>query len=187
MTEEQFIDALFVREGDRYADQESKPPIDQPTGRGGITLGTLRDYVAATGSALTASVDTLKALTHDQARAIVTWKVRTFVRRNDLHLIDFEPLRWFIVDFAYNSGASRAIRWLQRVLGVRVTGAMDAPTVAQLRYPDLKRIPFWIHQAAIAARLQMVDKATDRGGSIDHHLEEGLENRVFSFSLLDVS
>lgn len=181
MTEEQVVDAVFAKEGDRYGDQETKPPIDQPTARGGITLPTLQAYYDDVEPGRRATVLNLREMTHEEARRIVRWYLRRLAKQCGLARITFEPLRLQMVDYAYNSGAPLAIRWLQRVLRVPRTGRMDAATQARLTLLD----PFLVHQSLIAARLQMVDLSTD-GGSIDKRFEEGLENRALTFSLLEV-
>ncbi len=180
------VAAIFAVEGVRYGDRTTSPPIDQPTAAGGITLGCLRDYVRATGAALPVHVETLKSLTKETATPIVRWKLRDLAHANGFDLIQFEPLRNQMIDWAYNSGPGIAIRWLQRVLGVPRTSVMDAVTVAAVRYPDLARIPVWMSESLLAARLRMIDMATDPGGKVDHKFEEGLENRALSFSLLEV-
>lgn len=173
MTEDEIIDDVFKKEGDRY---EEPPRIDQPTGRGGITLATLREFMGPT-----ATLDDLKTLTHERAREIVRWKLRRLARLTRLDEIAFEPLKLQMIDFAYNSGQALAIRWLQRVLRVDRTGRLDEPTLDALKRHD----PWLVHHALIAARLQMIDMATD-SGRVDKKFEEGLENRVLSFSLLEV-
>lgn len=186
ITEERLIDDTFVREGDTYGDEHSHPPIDQPTGRGGITLWTLKAFVVATRSPLAPTVETLQALTHAQAREIVRWQLRQLAQAHGIDQIPFEPLRLQVLDWAYNSGPALAIRWLQRVLGVPRTGRMDPVTVAAVKVPDIARVPVWISESVMAARLRMIDMATDPGGRVDHKFEEGLENRALSFSLLEV-
>ncbi len=186
MTEDQLVEATFDREGVTYGDAHTTPPIDQPTAAGGITLGCLRDYVRATGAALPVHVDTLKALTKDTAAPIVRWKLRELARANKFDHIPHEALRNQMIDWAYNSGPGLAIRWLQRVLGVPRTGVMDLVTLVAVRYPDHTRIPVWLSESLLAARLRMIDMATDPGGRVDHQYEEGLENRALTFSLLEV-
>jgi lysozyme family protein len=186
ITEERLIDDTFVREGDAYGDEHTVPPIDQPTGRGGIVLETLKAFIVATGSPLAPTLETLKALTHAQAREIVRWKLRQLARQHGIDQIPFEPLRLQVLDWAYNSGAPLAIRWLQRVLGVPRTGRMDPVTVAAVKFPDIARVPTWMSESLVAARLRMIDMATDPSGRVDHKFEEGLENRALSFSMLDV-
>lgn len=176
---EQLIDDVFLREGDTYGDQHSSPPIDQPTGRGGIILQTLAAYKGAP-----ATIAELKALTHLEARAIVDWKLGQIERQMGLTFIPFEPLKLQLIDFGYNSGEGLALRWLQRVLQVPRTSHMDYTTVHRLT--ELTEDLVLVHQALIAARLQMIDIATDPGGSVDHKYEEGLESRALTFSRLEV-
>jgi lysozyme family protein len=174
ITEERLIDDVFLREGDVY----SEPPRnDQPTGRGGITLTVLQECCGPQ-----ASLQDLRTLTHQAARDVVRWKLRQIAKVHGLNVITFEPLRLQLVDYAYNSGPGLALRWLQRVLRVQRTSRMDAATIASLQRSDL----WLVHHALIAARLQMIDLATDPGGKVDHTFEEGLENRALTFSLLAV-
>lgn len=176
MTEDDLIGDIFAREGDRYGDATTQPPIDQPTGRGGITLKTLTDYLGHP-----AEIGDLKALTHDQAVQVVRWKLRQIAQQNHLDLIPFEPLRLQLIDFAYNSGPGLAIRWLQRCLRVPRTSQIDAATTAAVQAQE----GWLVNQALVAARLQMIERATD-GGSIDRRFEEGLEHRAHRFSLLEI-
>lgn len=181
MTEDQLVDDVFVKEGDRYGDTTTHPPIDQPTARGGITLGVLRDYIVATHAPLAGTVTTLKALTRDAAEAIVLWNLRRIASDNRFDRIVFEPLRLQMIDFAYNSGAPLAVRWLQRVLRVPRTGRMGDDELAAVEASD----PWLLNQALIAARLEMVDRWTD-GNAQAKAWEEGVESRGLSFSLLEV-
>jgi len=171
------IDDVFKKEGDKYGDQTTRPRIDQPTARGGITLPVWSEFIGRAGT-----IEQLKTMSHETARAVVDWKLKQIEQRMKLGVISFEPLKMQIIDFGYNSGEERAMRWLQRVLRVLPTGKMDIPTQRALIGGD----PWLIHQALIAARLQMIDMATDPGGSVDAAFEEGLENRALTFSLLDV-
>lgn len=182
MTEDDLVDGIFLREGDTYADQTTAPPMDQPTGRGGITLGTLKAYTAAVDGQAEAdavTVETLRVLTHARGRAIVTWQLRRLEQHLDL--ISFAPLKVQMVDFAYQSGEARAIRWLQRVLRVERTGTMNAATVSLLKLSD----PWLVNQALVAARLQMIDLWTDAAAK-RKTWEEGVESRALAFSLLEV-
>lgn len=184
VTEERLIDDVFAKEGDHYGDQTTSPPIDQPTARGGLTLPVVRKYAAAHGLPVP-TIQTLKDMTHATAREIVRWVLRQLAKQHRIDEIPYQPLRVQVLDFAYNSGPALAIRWLQRVLGVPRTGRMDAVTVAAVLYPDPKRAHLWIHQSLVAARLQMIDMATD-SGSVSKKFEEGLENRALTFSLLEI-
>jgi lysozyme family protein len=183
---EDFVEATFEREGDTY---EEPPKIDQPTGRGGITLPELKAYVASKGgTAASVTVATLASLTHEAARDVVRWAHQDSLHRFGLDAIDFEPLQLQMLDFAYNSGAPLAIRWLQRTLNVPVTGSMDVATRGAIAIITQAGYAFLLNQAVCAARFEMIDDWTDDKGHPDRKKwEEGLESRALSFSLIDVT
>lgn len=175
MTEDQLVESVFASEGVRYGDQHTVPPIDQPTGAGGITLPTMTAYLGRQATAAD-----LKALTKATATPVVRWKLRELAARYRLSAIAFEPLRLQMIDFAYNSGPGLAIRWLQRTLRVApVDGAFGPASQAALAAQD----PWLVNQALIAARLQMVDEWTDASKQAKAW-EEGVESRGLLFSLL---
>jgi lysozyme family protein len=174
MTEEQLIDAVFDREGRRYGDQHTTPPIDQPTAPGGIVLKTLSEYLGRQ-----ATLAELRALTPATARPIVRWKLRQLAQMTGYAAIVDEPLRLQLLDFAYNSGPAIATRWLQRVLRVEPDGQFGPITRQALERAD----PWLVHHALIAARLQMLDMWTDAAAK-RKAWEEGLENRALLFSRL---
>lgn len=176
MTETELVADIFVKEGTRYGDRTTTPPIDQPTGAGGITLRTMTAYLGRQ-----ATVEDLKALTRETATPVVQWVLRRLAIDYSLTAIDFEPLRLQMIDFAYNSPPDLAIRWLQRVLRVARSGRIDSGT----RWALSKYDPWLVNEALVSARLRMIDMSTD-GGSIDKRFEEGLENRAHKFSLLEV-
>jgi lysozyme family protein len=178
---ERLISDTFDKEGRKYGDENTKPPIDQPTAAGGITLGTLSDYVAATNAPLEVSVLTLRRLNEETATPIVRWKLEQIAKQQKFDQIAFEPLNLHLIDFSYNSGPSLAIRWLQRVLRVGRTGRMDSETFGALAMQN----NWLVHQALLCARLQMIDMWTDADAKRKMY-EEGLENRVLSFSLLAI-
>lgn len=181
MTDHDLVEAIFAREGVVYGDQSTHPPIDQPTGAGGIILATLADYVAATGAPIAPTVETLRTLTQATAAPIVAWRLRQIAAANRFDHIAFDPLRLQMIDFAYNSGPALAIRWLQRCLRVARTGTMDGVTFTALGRDD----PWLVNQALVGARLQMIDLWTDAHAQAKAW-EEGLESRGLLFSLLQV-
>jgi lysozyme family protein len=181
MTLDDFIEGVFASEGVVYGDRHTVPAIDQPTGAGGVTLQTLRAYVAATGSPLPVNVDTLQHLTKVTAAPIVRWKIETDITQYQFDAITFDPLRYQMLDFAYNSGPGTAIRWLQRVLRVPRSSKMDAATLEALRHNDL----WLVNLGLVAARLQMIDMWTDSDKQAKAW-EEGVESRGLRFSLLEV-
>ncbi len=173
MTEEDLIDLVFDKEGVIYGDEHTVPPIDQPTGAGGITLPVMSAYLGRT-----ATVGDLKALTKTTARPVVRWKLRDIADKVGLAAISYEPLRIFAIDYYYNSG-TYAIKWLQRVVRVKPDGVFGPETLEAVEDAD----PWLVLHAYIAARLQMVDMWTD-SEKRRKAWEEGLENRVLSFSML---
>lgn len=173
MTEDDLIDDVFKKEGLKY---EEPPRIDQPTAAGGIILATLSEYLGRP-----ATLAELRALTPITARPVVRWKLRQLALQHGFAGIGFEPLRLQLIDFSYNSGPGTAIRWLQRVLRVPRDGVIGPQTNAALEQADL----WLVHQALIAARLQMIDMWTDAAAK-RKAWEEGLENRALTFSLLAV-
>src|SRR6266849_5628768 len=110
MTEDQFLDNLGKLEGLTYSEP---PQIDQPTASYGVTLPVLHDY---RGHGCT--VADLKALSVQEAREIARWEMRRALTLYRFDELADEHLRTQLVDFAYNSGPERAIRWLQRAFGI---------------------------------------------------------------------
>jgi lysozyme family protein len=176
ITEDRLVEDTFEKEGREYGDEHTHPPIDQPTAPGGIILKTLSEYLGRP-----ATLAELRVLTVETARPIVRWKLRQIASANGLTGIGFEPLRLQMIDFTYNSGPGIAIRWLQRVLRVTPDGVIGPATRVALARADL----WLVHQALIAARLQMIDMWTDSAAK-RKAWEEGLENRALTFSLLAV-
>lgn len=176
MNYDSIVDAIFIKEGDVYAE------VDQPTGRGGITLPVLQAFTEAmTGDILhrLTRLD-LQSLTHAQAREVIEWFLHKLSGEMGLEHITYEPLQLQLLDFGYNSGGPRAIRWLQRVLNIPRTGKMDANTLAVLG-----KVSLWLtHHALIGARLQMIHRWAD--APENQKYEDGLVTRALSFSSLQV-
>lgn len=176
VTEDQLVEATIDKEGRTYGDQTTHPPIDQPTAPGGVILNTLSAYLGRQ-----ASLAELKALTVRTARPIVLWELRQLAVAFRLNLIAFEPLRVQMLDWAYNSGPGTAIKWLQSVLRVDIDGTIGPLTLAALNRQD----PWLVNQALVGARLQFIDRWTDKAKQ-RMAWEEGLESRGLLFSLLEI-
>jgi lysozyme family protein len=174
LTEDQLVEDTFDKEGREYGDEHTNPPIDQPTAPGGIILATLSEYLGRP-----ATLAELRALTVETSRPIVRWKLRQIALAHGFMGIGYEPLRMQMIDWSYNSGPGIAIRWLQRILRVDADGRMGPATNAALDGAD----PWLVHHALIGARFQMIDMWTDAVKK-RKQWEEGLENRVLSFSML---
>lgn len=149
MTEADFIDELLEREGG-YTDD----PLDRGHATNfGITAGAWGEYRRFGRPATRAEV---QGITRTQAVAFYTIAHLT---NSPFQRVAYEPLRVQLIDFGINSGKDRAIRWLQRVLDVQVTGRIDDRTVGCL---TRDRGPL-VNKALVAARLYMFDRivATD--------------------------
>lgn len=162
------VAATLQREGLRYTEP---PENDQPTGVGGITLAALAAYQGSP-----ATIAQLKALTIDDASAIIRKRFEDDLGRLHFAQIGYEPLRVQMLDFAYNSGEARAVRWLQRTVGLAglfVTGQMDDRT--------------WRAMAGISSVLLNNALAATRahaaigGGVADVHLQAGVMRRAIEF------
>lgn len=186
MTEDQILDEVLVKEGGFRA-QVTRPDgtLDYDTNYG-VTAPVLGEWLGLNRKATTEEVKNLKP---DMARTILRKKYITgpgFTSEN----IPFEPLRAQLIDFGINSGPERAVRWLQRVLGLppdAVDGRLGRLTLTALNWPTLRQTmpDLWyqlVNDALVAARSYMIDRAVDTG-SIRKADEEGLESRALNFFL----
>lgn len=174
MTDQEVIAGILQREG-RF-----RPAVKRPDSTWdaatmfGITAPTYGEWK---GYGRPATVAELKAMPIADAHAIYS-KRYILDPGFTAAAIPFEPLRAQLVDFGVNSGPTRAVRWLQRVLAVPVTGLLDARTrTALTAYPG--RL---INDALVAARLYMIDRTVDTGG-MRREDEEGVESRALTFFL----
>lgn len=87
----------------------------------GITIATYRRHINPNGT-----IADLKALTTEQAVKVYRYQYWNAVRGDDLPA----GLDYAVADFAVNSGPSRAIKYLQNVLGVKADGVMGPVTLA---------------------------------------------------------
>lgn len=187
MTADEIIDGVLAREGGyRAAKTRPNGTVDPETMRG-ITWPTYRAHCIRHG----------KSAVHAQFLLLPAWQAREIYL--EMYIADpgftpenipFDPLRVQLIDFGVNSGPERAVRWLQRVLRIEVTGKMDSLTVAVLRnYGGTDMLDgnnesalALVNDALVAARSYMIDRAVDQG-TIRKADEEGLESRALSFFL----
>ena len=167
MTVDDLATATMGREGG-YRDVPSDP--GGPTNFG-ITAHTWGFYC---GWNRPATAEEVQAITPADARAFYTHQVVTsaFATLDD-------PLRAQLFDFGVNSGAERAIRWLQRVLRVPVTSRLDALTLQALNAVPLHLV----NNALVAARVRMYHDTVALDPA-QHDELEGWINRAVEF--LDV-
>lgn len=174
ITERDFVEGLFDREGRVYADEHSSPPTDQPTGPGGITLPVLSAWRGRP-----CTIADLKALTLGEATDVLLAGVRKDLRAYRFDMIGYEPLRLQMLDFSWNSGAERAVRWLQRTIALPpalVTGQMDERTSMKLAGLPGDLLPA-INNALAAERAH----AAWHGAVKDPELQTGVAKRAISF------
>lgn len=103
--------------------------------------------------------------------------------------VPYAPLREQLIDFGVNSGPSRAVRWLERVLGMPPIGQYPLSDdlvrlLQQLHSRFVGRRPTLavVNDALVAARSYMID-ATEDAGQLPASDEEGVESRALSFFL----
>lgn len=171
MTDDELIEDLLDREQGYQED-----PRDAGNTGGGATKWGITAKAWGTYRRLGrhATKKEILAITRDQA---VAFYRTVHVAESPFRDIRYEPLRVQLIDFGVNSGPARAIRWLQRVLRVPVTGQMDDQTWSALAaYPH-----FLVHEALIGARSRMVVRSVE-DGTIDRAHEHGLLVRAVGFS-----
>lgn len=95
----------------------------------GITLATYRRYIKRNGT-----VDDLKALTTEQAGKVYKAQYWDKVRGDDLP----SGLDYAVFDFAVNSGPAKAVKELQKVLGVTQDGIIGPITLEAARAANTK-------------------------------------------------
>ncbi len=121
MTDAEIIDGILQREGSTYTDRSSD--------RGGatkfgITIDTLASY---RGHGVTPSE--VAELTRGEARAIYQ---REFIERPGFTHVANDRLRALLIDYSVNSGPSRAVKALQRALGVPEDGRLGPETLGKI-------------------------------------------------------
>lgn len=96
-------------------------------------------------------------------------------------------LREQLIDFGVNSGVERAIRYLQRTLGIPATGELGLNTLSVLKAASGQVIGGrpaleLVNDALVAGRSWMVDRTAD-AGKMPKSDEEGVESRALGFFL----
>lgn len=169
MTEEELIDGILEREGGFTDDQHDS---GGPTNFG-ITAASWGAYRRLGRAATAAEVN---AITREQA---VVFYRETYIAASPFQVIGYDPLRVQLIDFAVNSGTPRAVRWLQRTLGVPVTSALDTATLAAVAaHPGSL-----VNNALVAARVTMYQRIVAADATQEKYFR-GWINRAVSFAQL---
>lgn len=174
MTDADVIDAVLAKEGGlRDAVQRPDGSWDPLTLRGvtTVTLGAWRKLG--------------RPATRAELLAMSATETREILRAGYIvgpgftpDKIPHDPLRLNVADFAVNSGAQRATRWLQRVCRLPVTSVMDAPTVAWLH---AHAGYLWlVNEALVAVRVRMLESGVGEGW-LRPEDRSGVMHRALSF------
>lgn len=186
MTDDEILNEVLDREGG-YRAEVTRPDgtIDPETVRG-VTWPTYKKYCAI--KMVPADPAAFLALSAGEAKAIFR---ELYVEGPGFTAVNipYEPLRVQLIDFGINSGPATAIRWLQRVMRIDVTGQMDAGTLRCLTGGSVVVAGVFhytyyslINDALVAARSYMIDRLVDTG-KLRPQDEEGVESRALSFFL----
>jgi lysozyme family protein len=167
MTETDVINSILEREGGY---------VNRATDRGGPTnFGiTAASWGVYRNLGRIATAEEVRAISHDEAIGFY----HQWLGRSPFATITYEPLRLQLIDFGILSGDERATRWLQRVLGVVVTGSIDARTLRALEAVPQRMA----NDALVAARLYMDKMIVDSDPS-QKEFSEGWERRALQFFL----
>lgn len=123
---------------------------DHPDDPGGATMMGITQATLATWRGAPVTKADVRALTRDEAAALYRARYWNAVRGDDLPA----GLDLAVFDFAVNSGASRAVRALQRTLGVSVDGVVGPETLAAAN----ARAPSESIRTLCAARLAFLER-----------------------------
>lgn len=153
---------------------------NHPSDRGGatmrgITFGTFCEW-RKQKHLPEPTLEDLKGISEEEWGNIFT---HFFWNRWKADKIENQSIANILVDFAWASGTTTAIRYIQKhVLGVGADGLSGPATVGAINsYPDQKKLFELIKQA----RLQFVDIIVERNPSQQVFLR-GWKNRINSFS-----
>lgn len=110
--------------------------VDNPKDPGGATnLGITISTLSAWEGRKVSKTE-VKALTKDKATSIYKSNYWDAIRGDDLP----SGVDYAVFDFAINSGPARAVKFLQRVVGVADDGVVGAKTLAAIREMSPERI-----------------------------------------------
>ena len=166
MTLDEVIDGVLHREGGF---------VNHPSDKGGATnFGiTARSWGRYNGWGRDASPSEIRRITPPMAATFY----RMGLAGHPFKAFIYEPLRLQMIDFGINSGDERAVRWLQRAMGIKP----DTDVLTERLIARANALPGpLVNNALVAARLCMVDDWTDEDAS-QKAFEEGVESRALLF------
>lgn len=145
MTDAEIIDRLLLREGSKYV-------VEVKTcSRWGVTPAALSEYRGRP-----CTCEDVKRLGRDEA---FTLYEQLYLVKPGFVAIPDVRLREFLFDFGVNSGRTRAVKALQRALGVRADGVLGAKTALALRTANLTDVYYALvrHRLVLLGRFITMD------------------------------
>lgn len=175
MTEEAILAGILQREGGyRFV----------PGDRGGATNFGITQATLGNWRKLgrPATPDEVRALPKEEAEAIYYAQYLA-----PFAAVPNAALKVQLIDFGVNSSVERAIRYLQRTLGIPATGELGLNTLSVLKAASGQMVGGrpaldLVNDALVAARTWMIDETAD-AGKIPKSDEEGVESRALGFFL----
>lgn len=107
--------------------------INHPSDTGGPTKYGITQRTLSQYRGVPASVDDVRNLTEDEARAIYTDR---YIARPGFNRILNASLMGLIVDCGINHGRKRASKWLQKAVGVTQDGVLGPISIAAINDAD---------------------------------------------------
>jgi len=175
MSEEEILEGILRREGGyRFV----------PGDRGGATNFGITQATLGNWRKLgrPATPDEVRALPKEEAEAIYYAQYLA-----PFAAVPNAALKVQLIDFGVNSGVERAIRYLQRTLGIPATGELGLNTLSVLKAASGQMVGGrsaldLVNDALVAGRTWMIDETAD-AGRIPKSDEEGVESRALGFFL----
>ncbi|HMU15802.1 MAG TPA: glycosyl hydrolase 108 family protein [Thauera aminoaromatica] len=144
---EQIIGELLVREGSRYT--------HHPADRGGPTKYGITQAALAEYRRRPVTEQEVRDLGEPEARLIYR---NNYLTRIQLHRIADPFVMVLAFDCAVNHGRTRAVQWLQQIVGVKDDGALGPVTERAINACD----PAWLYRRLLARRIEFYGEIITR-------------------------
>ena len=167
MTEDELIDGILEREGGF---------VNDPVDHGGVTNFGITAVAWGQYKKLNRPCTAAEMQAIARADAVEFYRQK-YIVNSAFKAVAYEPLRAQLIDFAVNSGETRATRWLQRAIGLPATGALDPATLSALNGLPAALV----NNALVAARVAMYQSIVQSEPNQVKFLH-GWINRAVSFS-----
>lgn len=171
MTPNETIDAILVREGEQYTDRANDR--GGPT-KFGITIATLSAWLGRP-----ATIDEVKALTRETARAIYHKNYITDPQFDQIMAVSLQEL---VIDTGVNHGPRQAAKWLQKVVisaygaAIKADGVVGPKTLNAVNAAPPRRLFYLYLRKRIAGYADIVQNDPRQLENL-----EGWNDRAASF------